>query len=144
MPMGTDPVDVPETEVSTSDSVSTTPASTDDKDAQLAALKAQLDAATSTVSQSQEPETVEDPRDAIIAQLKAQLDQVTADSAARSAVAKPETEEERAARVLRDFTHYVHLADGRVIKAIGSVTRWHDSDHPDDAGIPVIGVYPRH
>lgn len=42
-----------------------------------------------------------------------------------------------------DFTHYVHLADGRVLKTQGSVTRWHDSDNPADVGVTVIGVYPR-
>ena len=42
-----------------------------------------------------------------------------------------------------NFTHYVHLADGRVLKSRGSVTRWHDSDNPADTGVSVIGVYPR-
>jgi hypothetical protein len=41
------------------------------------------------------------------------------------------------------FTHYIHLADGRVLKAMGFVTRWHDTDSPNDPGVGVVGVYPR-
>ncbi len=42
-----------------------------------------------------------------------------------------------------EFTHYVHLADGRVIKAMGSFTHYFDSDKHDAVAVPVIGVYPR-
>jgi hypothetical protein len=42
-----------------------------------------------------------------------------------------------------DFTHYVHLADGRVLNTTGEVKVWHDTDSPDDRGTLVIGSYPR-
>jgi hypothetical protein len=42
-----------------------------------------------------------------------------------------------------EFTHYVHLADGRVIKAMGSFTHFFESDAPDAVSVPVIGVYTR-
>jgi hypothetical protein len=42
-----------------------------------------------------------------------------------------------------DFTHYVHLADGQVIKSKGGFTRYFESDDPEAPSIPVIGVYPR-
>ena len=41
------------------------------------------------------------------------------------------------------FTHYVHLADGQVIKAMGGFTHFFESDKSDAKSIPVIGVYPR-
>lgn len=41
------------------------------------------------------------------------------------------------------FTHYVHLADGRVIKALGSFTHYFESDDPNATPVHVIGVYPR-
>ena len=41
-----------------------------------------------------------------------------------------------------EFTHYVHLADGRVIKAMGGFTHFFESDKPDAVAVPVIGVYP--
>lgn len=42
-----------------------------------------------------------------------------------------------------DFTHYVHLADGRVIKIVhpGGVLSDHYAE--DNKRIQVIGVYPR-
>lgn len=43
-----------------------------------------------------------------------------------------------------DFTHFVHLADGRVLKSQGVVTHYADSDDPNDRGVPVIAVYPRY
>lgn len=42
-----------------------------------------------------------------------------------------------------EFTHYVHLADGQVIKAMGGFTHFFESDKPDAVSVPVIGVYPR-
>jgi hypothetical protein len=45
------------------------------------------------------------------------------------------------AKVATDFSHWIHLADGRVITAIGTMTKWFDSEDPKDKGIPVIGSY---
>jgi len=42
-----------------------------------------------------------------------------------------------------EFTHWVHLANGEVKKTFGGVTRWHETDNPNDPGVPVIGVYAR-
>jgi hypothetical protein len=42
-----------------------------------------------------------------------------------------------------DFTHYIHLADGRVLNLAGEVKVWHDTDSPNDRGTLVIGSYPR-
>jgi hypothetical protein len=61
----------------------------------------------------------------------------------------PDTEQESApdqeAQASDDeFTHYVHLADGRVIKSAGVVSSWHDSDDPNDRGVVVTAVYPRY
>jgi hypothetical protein len=46
-----------------------------------------------------------------------------------------------AAKAITDFSHWIHLADGRVMTTIGSMTKWFDSDDPKDKGIPVIGSY---
>lgn len=42
-----------------------------------------------------------------------------------------------------EFTHYVHLADGRVIKAVGTFTHYFESDDPNATPVHVIGAYPR-
>lgn len=36
------------------------------------------------------------------------------------------------------FSHWLHLADGRILKAMGTFTRWHDTDDPRDPGVPVV------
>jgi hypothetical protein len=115
MPMGTDTHEDSTPEV-------------DPKDAQIAELQAKLASVT-----PQAPVT--DPKDELIAQLQ--------DQVAKLSPPPEETEEERQTRVDNGFTHWIHLADGRVLKSIGSVTRWHDSDSPEDKGTAVIGIYPR-
>jgi len=36
------------------------------------------------------------------------------------------------------FSHWLHLADGKVIKALGTFTTWHENDDPRTPGIPVV------
>ena len=36
------------------------------------------------------------------------------------------------------FSHWIHLADGTVRKALGTVTHWHENDDPGTPGIPVV------
>lgn len=36
------------------------------------------------------------------------------------------------------FSHWLHLADGNVIKALGTFTTWHENDDPRTPGIPVV------
>lgn len=55
-----------------------------------------------------------------------------------------QTEKENTPESEDDFTHYVHLADGRVLKTKGVVTHYADSDDPNDRGVPVVAVYPRY
>ncbi len=55
-----------------------------------------------------------------------------------------QTEKENTPESENDFTHYVHLADGRVLKTKGVVTHYADSDDPNDRGVPVVAVYPRY
>jgi hypothetical protein len=46
------------------------------------------------------------------------------------------------ARIKSDFSHWIHLADGRVLESIGTVSHWLDSNDPKDKGVPAIGSYP--
>jgi len=46
------------------------------------------------------------------------------------------------ARIKTDFSHWIHLADGRVIESVGLMTHWFDSVDSKDKGVPVIGTYP--
>jgi hypothetical protein len=151
MPMGTDTHD------------STPPA--DPRDAELAALRAQVAAQNTTPAPVAEPV---DPRDAEIAELKAQLTTqptvpatatVTASQgtavedprdaiirdlqnklAAATAPAPAESDVDRTDPdwIEQNFTHYVHLADGQVKKMVGTVTHYFDEEGNN---IPVIGTY---
>lgn len=116
MPMGTDPVQ---------------PDSVDPRDAEIANLRAQLAQlqGSTPVASVQAPET---------APMASAVQAV--EDAAKPEVAKLETEVKDAAE--NAFTHYLHLADGRVMKLVGTVTHWFDSDAADATGVPVIGVYP--
>jgi hypothetical protein len=58
--------------------------------------------------------------------------------------ANPSTEQEPERDLEKDFTHFVHLADGRVLKAFGGYTTHYDSDEYGDRGVQVIGVYSRY
>lgn len=136
MPMGTD-----------------TPAPVDPRDAIIADLQAKL-----TASQTpQDTPAPVDPRDAIIADLQEQfkalqsstpvaslqqaatpvMDQVEADAKSDASTVATDVKDDAES----EFTHYIHLADGRIMKLVGSVTHWFDSDAPDARPVPVIGVY---
>lgn len=38
------------------------------------------------------------------------------------------------------FSHWLHLADGRIIRSLGTVTHWFDSDAPGSKGTPVVAA----
>lgn len=38
------------------------------------------------------------------------------------------------------FSHWLHLADGRIIRTLGTVTHWFDSDTPGSKGTPVVAA----
>lgn len=109
----------------------------DPRDAEIAELKAQLTTqptatAPATVTASQGA-AVEDPRDAMIRDLQNKLTAATAPAPAESDVDRTDPD-----WIEKNFTHYVHLADGQVRKMVGTVTHFFDDNGNN---IPVIGTY---
>lgn len=123
MPMGTDPTPV-----------DTAPPA-DLRDQEIADLKAQLKLLMGMVPaaavQVAENPTIAGAETAVAPIAEQAIADVKADAAPVVAAAE------------NAFTHFIHLADGRIIKMAGTVTRWFDSDNPNDPGVAVTGVYPK-
>jgi hypothetical protein len=116
MPMGTD-----------------TPAPADPRDAIIADLQRQLQAlqgSTQVSTLQQSAQAVETAAAPVVSQVESDVK-----SDASTVATDVENEAEK------EFTHYIHLADGRIMKLVGTVTHWFDSDAPDAKPVPVIGVY---
>src|ERR1700726_26688 len=125
MPMGTDPTSVD------------TPPPADLRDQEIADLKAQIKTLMGMVPTAA-VQVAENPTVAGVETAAAPIaEQVVSD--VKTDVGPLVTEAEKAAE--NAFTHYLHLADGRVMKLAGTVTHWFDSDQPGTPGVPVVGVY---
>jgi hypothetical protein len=118
MPMGTDPVATPPT---------------DPRDAEIANLKSQIEQLMKMVPAAA-VQVAENPTVSGV--------ETAAEPIAAQAVSDAKTDLEPVEKyVENEFTHWLHLADGRVMKLVGTVTHWFDSDDPNAVGVPVIGVY---
>lgn len=124
MPMGTDPISVP-----------TDAPPADPRDALIASLQAQLQQLQATTPVASLQSDVKAAEVAVAPVVRQVESDVKADASVAASDLKTAAENE--------FTHFLHLADGRVMKLVGTVTHWFDSDQPGTPGVPVIGVYPK-